>query len=262
MARKRDNLHVLPLIPGFRHWRPRRFQVFGVGGQKTGTHSLAAMFEHRHRAAHEYDADRHIGIVLASLQGRASDAAVADWYEARDKQLWLEADISHLHGRFVHLLPTLFPEARFILTLREIRSWLDSVFNQSLGRRANPQWTALRAAIYGAPHREHPEAERRLQDRGLYPLQNYIHSWAERIENVVGHVPPERLLLLRTEHLADQSSTLARFCDIDATRLPARAPHVYAAAEKFDLLSQIDPDYLEAKIRERCSAILSKYFSD
>src|SRR5262245_45459608 len=51
---------------------PRRFHAFGVGMPKTGTHSLAAVFE-RYRALHEPERIHFMQLIMARTNGEWSD---------------------------------------------------------------------------------------------------------------------------------------------------------------------------------------------
>ena len=58
----------------------------------------------------------------------------------RDRDRWLELDSSALNYFFLDIFVDRFPESRFVLTLREPLSWLDSVFNQFLQPDIEPHW--------------------------------------------------------------------------------------------------------------------------
>ncbi len=62
------------------HPRPMtgRRRLFGVGTGKTGTHSLAAIFERDHRAAHEAGAKELMEIIFAVAERTASSQDIRD----------------------------------------------------------------------------------------------------------------------------------------------------------------------------------------
>ena len=53
----------------------------------------------------------------------------------RDKALWLEMEASAFNVHVLDLLVQEFPHARFILTIRDCYSWVDSALNHQLGRK-------------------------------------------------------------------------------------------------------------------------------
>lgn len=261
MSSSRKIIKYYPKIPGYRLIRPRRCQVFGVGSPKTGTHSLTSIFERNFRVLHEAEAKREIELVLRHRQGLCRPGEIRQWFTDRSHRLWLDCDVSHLHGHFAADIAKAIPEAKFILTLREPRSWLDSAFNQTLGRPANDHWTSLRTSIYGAIPDRYPEQEKAMPALGLYPITHYLDRWAERIERVTAAIPQERLLILKTRELENSADRIADFCGVARELLSTREAHRFPAAKKAGVLDRIDKDYVDHLIHERCGALLQQYFT-
>lgn len=249
-----------PKIPGYRLIHPRRCQVFGVGSPKTGTHSLVSVFERHFRAMHEAEVKPEIELIIRHLNGRCRPGEIRQWFIERSHRLWLECDVSHVHGFFAAQIADAIPEAKFILTLREPRSWLDSAFNQTLGRPVNHHWAQLRTAVYGELPKRYPEQEKPLQALGLYPVAHYLDRWAKRIELVTAAVPPNRLLILQTRELKTSAERIADFCGVARQLLSADEAHRFPAAKKVGVLEGLDKNYVDELIQQRCSAILGKYF--
>src|SRR4051812_19368550 len=149
---------------------PRRFQAYCVGTAKSGTHSIAALLERRYRVCHEAEDDQMIDVVFAAAEGRMSDADVTRWLVKRDKRLWLEMDASQLNYFFVRQLATAFPDSKYILTIRDCYSFVDSFINHQLARPAPEHWRKLRDFRFKPEHYPPGEHERPLADRGLYSL--------------------------------------------------------------------------------------------
>jgi len=250
-----------PKIPGYRLINPRRCQVFGVGSPKTGTHSLVSIFEPHFRTLHEAEVKQEIDLYLRHQRGQCRPGEIGQWFVDRSRRLWLDCDVSHLHGHFAGEIADAIPAAKFILTLRHPRSWLDSAFNQTLGRPVNARWEAMRTAVYGPLPEVYPEQEKSLQALGLYPIALYLDRWAQRVENVTATVPQERLLVLKTTELKHSAERIADFCGIERRLLSANEAHRYTAAKKTGSLDTIDNDYLDSLIAQRCSAILEKHFA-
>ena len=250
-----------PKIPGYRLIKPRRCQVFGVGSPKTGTHSLTGIFENNFRALHEAEVKQQIELLLRHRKGLCHPGEIRRWFVDRSHRLWLDCDVSHLHGHFVADIAEAIPEAKFILTLREPRSWLDSAFNQTLGRPVGGLWAALRTAVYGEQPDRYPEQEKALQALGLYSISQYLDRWAERIERVTAAIPQEQLLILKTRELENSEDRIADFCGVDRQLLSTKEAHRFPAAKKAGVLDGIDKDYLEGLIHQRCGVLLQRYFT-
>src|SRR5262245_35407266 len=115
------------------HVMPRRFHAFGVGMPKTGTHSLAAVFS-RYRALHEPERRHFMGIIMERTKGNLSESGARERLRWLDRRLWSELNSSWTNYMLLDLLLDEYPRAKFVLTIRDCYSWLDSMLNELLGR--------------------------------------------------------------------------------------------------------------------------------
>jgi len=134
----------------FSRKKPRRFHVFGVGLPKSGTHSIARLFGIRYRSDHEPRAPMTNVMLVRWIEGSLTDGAFADFLRARDVRLNLEMEANHPLHHCTPLLVDLFPEARFILTIRDCYSWPNSEINQQLELRDSFPWGRLQQLRYEA----------------------------------------------------------------------------------------------------------------
>ena len=239
--------------------RPRP-RVYGVGAAKTGTHSLAAMFADRTRAAHEADAAQLIEMVLQRAR-TGDDGPLKALLVVRDHRRRLDIDVSHVNVYLVDLIETLFPDSRHIATVRQPMAWLDSFLNESLGRRAPTIWSRFRDFRFGSTLATAP-AEAALAERRLYPLAGYLGYWRVAVETVLTRVPPERRLLVETASLTTDAGRIARFCDVpDPDRVPAIV-HAYANRTRFAVLSRIAVPYLVDTAERLCGETARQVFPD
>ena len=132
---------------------------------------------------------------------------------------------------FVQEFVDQFPQAKFLLTAREPRSWLRSMSltNQHLNVRrfSNRQpERRLRELFFGPPNATYSRGEGELERLGLFPLDGYLGGWAAHYRRVLDAVPMERLLILRTEDLAISAGRLATFLSIprESIRRQAKPP--------------------------------------
>lgn len=129
--------------------RVRRAQVFCVGTAKSGTHSIASMFSGNVRKGHEKEALDFIDAFFLWQEKKITGREYRDWLVARDREIALEVDSSWFHGLIVDLLVSEFPNARFVLTIRDCYSWLNSEFKRVLHTPSQqPQRVKLRAFVY------------------------------------------------------------------------------------------------------------------
>ncbi len=240
--------------------QPRRTHVYCVGTAKSGTHSLEALFNGRLRVYHEADWKNLIGLILGVAEGRVSPEAFSRHLRARDRRFSLDIDSSQLNYFFVRELVELFPEAKFILTLRDPYSWLDSLFNHQLARRHPPyEWRRLRDLRFGSPH-AHPPEEHALEVRGLYTLDGYLSYWAAHNRRVLEVVPEDRLLVVRTDEITPRAEEIRRFAGVSHAAARPTKSHTYKALAKFGVLGDLDAEYLAGKISEHCAQLMGMYF--
>jgi hypothetical protein len=233
-----------------------RRRLYGVGTGKTGTHSLAAIFERDHRAAHEGGAKELMEIIFAVADGTAPRQDIRDHLVERDARLALDMDASLVNGEVVADLVALFPGSRYVLTVREPHAWLDSMANHSLAHETPPHWVRWRELRFRSAELTHPSEEAAWRDRGLYTLDGYLGSWARHNRMVLEAVPADDLLIVRTEDLADRLDELAGFCGVPAESLDHSRVHSFPAAGRFGALADLDPAYVDERIAHHCGALL------
>lgn len=122
-----------------RSLRGRKTHVYCIGAAKTGTTSIAQIYNKVYRTAHEPEVEQTTGCVMDYLSGRLSETECAKRLMARDKRLNLEMESSHPLGYFTPLLVSSFPDAKFLVTIRDPRSWIKSRINFHLNKTP-PEW--------------------------------------------------------------------------------------------------------------------------
>jgi hypothetical protein len=236
--------------------------AFCVGLGKSGTHSIAGMFRSSYRAAHEPETDELIEIILAELEGRMTTPAIAARLRRRDKRLWLEMDSSGLNGIMVGHLAALFPDAKFILTIRDCYTWLDSVINHYRTREGSEVWKRFWRAWHQESEHVYSSAEAVLQDSGLYPLGSYLKQWTIHNYGVLRAVPADRLLVIRTDRINDSAARLAEFLSIPLDTINVSQSHLFRRQMEIDILRRIDPEFVEEQVAQHCRELMATYFPD
>lgn len=111
----------------------RAFQAFCVGTPKSGTHSIANMFK-GYRASHEPNEVFMINLINRKAKGEMTDSDIIKILKSRDVSNWLEIESSHYLGGVIEQLIQVSSNAKYILTIRDCLSWMDSWFNHQLSR--------------------------------------------------------------------------------------------------------------------------------
>ena len=253
--------------------RHLRFKAYCVGMAKTGTVSLHIMFSKHYRSAHEPDRRVLVHKILAMANGKIDRNVLTSYIKHRDRRLGLEMDSSHLNYHLMnyHLIDILvseFPEARFILTIRDCYSWLDSATNFSLARPVfrDKHWSqrhlvALMRLRFRADELKHVKEEKVLAEHGFYTLDGYFSFWKEHNSKILATVPKEQLLVVKTSEINQRTQEIESFLQIPTGSLPIQV-RGNVAHKKFHILSKIDRDFLEEKANLHCKDLMDKYFPE
>jgi hypothetical protein len=250
------------VLPSFIQ-RHRKFQAYCVGTAKSGTHTIAGLLSHRYRTAHEPEDNATIDIILAAANGSINKREIAEFVRKRDKRLRLELESSHFNHFFIDILVSEFRRARFILTIRDCYSWVNSFINhQLMWGVSSDSWRKLRDFRFRPDKFNHARQEQILADHGLYTLDGYLSYWAAHNTRVLEAVPRDRLLVLRTNEIKRQAGKLAEFLNIPVESLDVTQTHSFQAKKDFGLLAEIDKGFLEQKVNAHCQELMSRYFPE
>lgn len=240
----------------------RRFQAFGVGMAKSGTNSIAGIFTRQYRVDHEPEGELMIRKIMAHRNGHLSQNQITRFLRKRDRRLWLEFDSSVLNFFVLSILIEEFPEAKFILTIRDCYSWLDSIINHQLGRELPRFWIPFLSFWFRPDKFRHSPQERAFAEQGLYPLDCYLTRWAEHNWQVIDTVPESRLLIIRTDEIVKQIPVIANFLGIPAESLNPQKSHLYKAPKRFNMLSRINRDFLDRSVNTHCGELMKRFFPE
>ena len=239
----------------------RRFQAYCVGLSRTGTHSLAHLCRANYRSRHEVN-EGLLDAICGRLDQSLDDSAVDRILQRRDGKLMLEMDSANQLVFVIEDLVRLFPQARFILTIRHVLPWLDSrIDNHRYWGPTRTQWLPTWEARYGRAA-GHPPEERVLAEHALFTLDGYLAGWTAHYRRVLASVPPDRLLVIRTHEIGRSLGEIADFLGIQAATLDARRTHQAPSVVRYRMLDQIDSSYLEGKIRQHCAELMARFFPE
>lgn len=237
-----------------------KFKAYCVGMAKTGTVSIHIMFSRNYQSAHEPESRFLIHKIVAFMEGRIDKAELTKYVKHRSLRLRLEMDSSHLNYFLLDILVNEFKEARFILTIRDCYSWLDSLINHQLFRTRAPYWHKLDQYRFKTDQFRHSQPEKVLADNNLYPLDSYFSSWKEHNTKVLTTVPKDRLLVVKTHEISHSIDKIQSFIGIDTPL----SSHIRknTVKKKFNILSQINKNFIEEKANTHCKELMNKYFPE
>ncbi len=243
--------------------RVRRAQVFCVGTAKSGTHSVASMFSKNVRTGHEKEALKFIDAFFRQKEGKITEREYRDWLAARDREMALEIDSSWFHGLIVDFLASEFPNARFILTIRDGYSWLNSEFKRVLHTPSRqPQRVRMREFVYNGAVTNYVPEEQVLKEMGLYPVDNYLARWAAHNEKVLATVPPECLLVVRTEQIGARAFEIADFAGLPRGTIRLQRTHEYRNPVQREIIRELNPKFVDQKVEQHCGPLMKRFFPE
>lgn len=245
-----------------RRLRPRRSQLFGVGMAKSGTHSIAEMFDDTVNARHEPEGRQLILKILEIAAGRMNAGEQRSYVRRRDRRLNLDVDSSQLNFFILEALVAEFKDARYLLTIRDPYSWLDSFINDSLRRQITPQWRRLRDLRFRPELFSHSNLEQVLKQKGLYTLDGYLSYWSMHNQRVLDIVSPDKLLVVRTDQISAKTAIIADFARLPRETVRMERSHAFQNPKKFDVLGQIEQAYLKDKVEQYCRPLMSRFFPE
>ena len=252
---------LLAETPVWRFFHPRRIHIYSIGLHKTGTSSIARIFEQSHRAGHEYHLEYTINLAFKKLQKKAPQDEVKRDLQRRDSWCRLECESNALLIYFASELAALFPEAKFICTVRSPKEWLRSAIDQQLNvsveSRKESNARTLRPWLYDVlPYEKYPEEERALAENGAWNLETYLDCWTDHYQRALS-LPKDRILFIRTRNISSSTDRIARFVGIDLKSLSSSDTHANRTKKKNDVLAQIDKRHIKEKIKTICEKTMS-----
>jgi hypothetical protein len=240
----------------------RKFHAYCVGSVRSGTSSMAGIFSACYRAEHEPHSKELLTIIPALQKGRISKQDFRKYVVYLDNKLQLELNSSFLNVWQLDIFLAEFPDAKFIFTIRDCYSWLNSFMNCLLSERARMpgEYTRFLNFIFGQGTYRYAKEERILKENGLYTLEGFLSYWAKINNTLLNSLPSSRVLVVKTHEISCSIQKIADFLDISPKTLDLSKSHLNKSAGDNKVLSKIDKDYLALKVNLHCKVLMDKFF--
>ena len=245
-----------PAEPSYIHHPPaRQFQAYNVGLPKTGTSSIWALFGH-YRSGNEFMERETVMQIVSWHDGTLSDTAFRAYLLQRDQEGGLEMDAASFNHLYLDLLVEMFPQAKFICTIREPYTWMNSYCKMLLRYRrlfatqnvAPPQWmTDYGRILFGTFTWDAFTSLDALQSQLATLADGFVRHWGEAHRRIFALLPRDRSLVLRTHELSAQLDALAQFVGVPRQTLTAMH-HRNANPDQSNVLQELDLAFFQ----ERC----------
>lgn len=241
----------------------KKFHALCVGTPKSGTHSVANLFP-TFRTRHEPDQIFMIYLMKKKKEGKISESELMRIFRSLDIAYWLEMNSSHYNGFFINELYSEFNNAKYILTIRDPISWLDSWFNHQLSRenyKSDTMFDLGRKLYYERGH-NYSIHDRFLEELNIFPIRSYFEFWNEHNKKILETIPKEKLMIVKTKNISSSIAEFSSFLNIAQDRICATESHSYKARKKHHILSKIDRNYLLDLALEICGDLNETYFPE
>ena len=232
---------------------PRRFHLIAVGLPKTGTTSLAFLFQ-PFRWGAEFLFAESVERLIAWRGGGLNREGMRRWLALRAEAGALEMDSASFNHYFLDIMVELHPAARFVYTRRDAVSWADSFLNMLLRNYRYlrgypwPEWQ-LALGRFMAPSFDPAQfASPAHLYFSLRPLAEELLSfYARETARIEAALPPERSLVIPTNSLSRSLDTLAEFAGVPRSALNTAGSHENRGQGKIPLVAALPelPDLLE-----------------
>ena len=239
-----------------------RVKAFCVGQAKSGTASIVGLLSAHYRVAHEPERAATLDLILRHANGELSDAAIREHLRERDARLNLDYDVAWANQFLVLHLLDVFPEAKFIVLIRDCYTWLQSIMGHLTVRDVPADVVAFLRWWFMPDRYPHGVEDRALADRGLYSVAAYLHAWNRHVDSCIGSIPAERRLVLRTNELGASHRRLAGFLGIPVTSLDVGHGHRNRGIPTEPLTSIAAPAYVDEMVRSICGTNMALHFPE
>jgi hypothetical protein len=248
----------------------RQFRIYNVGIPKTGTASIAGLFS-QYRTGHEFMFGETVEHIIAYYNGQIDTGPFKEYLRLRDYQGKLEMDSSSFNHYYLDILEEEFPDAKFIFTIRDCYSWLNSYLNMLLRWRKGHQTTRSKIPTWQIHYGRFKLGEfdpddfaspQVLKLRLPDMLDRFLRCWSEYNSRVLDRLPAERSIVIRTHEISESLVKLALFAGVAENRLAGVAKHSNYGPNKINLLRFIDRDLLEDRCNHYCSNLMNRMFPE
>jgi sulfotransferase family protein len=239
----------------------RRLDLCCCGLSKSGTHSIAGIFE-GYRSVHHPDSAVRLELAIRYVEGQLDRARAARTLRWRDRHLLrLEVESSSIAGTLIEPLVDACPEKKFLLTIRGVEAWCDSWIDHKINSppTASSRFAALDRAKLRAEDFTPTRHDAPFLARGLLPLACYFQLWTRHNARVLQTVPEERLLVVPTEEIGERISEIALFAGVPPSTLRPERAWLFKTPKKHRLLATLDPSYVTDTAERLCGALTERY---
>ena len=162
--------------------------------------------------------------------------------------------------RECHHLAAIFPNAKFIVLIRDCYTWLESITGHLVSRDVPDDVAAFLRWWFKPERYPHGPYDRGLAARGLFSVAAHLHAWNRHVDSCIESIPADRRLILRTHELAASHRRLADFLKIPLSSLHLAGGHRNRGARNEPITSFVAPEYIDERVSSIGGANMARHF--
>jgi hypothetical protein len=201
-------------------------------------------------------------MILRETRGEVDEPAFNSYLTERDRRLNLEYDIAWANQFIMAHLLTAFPNAKFVVLVRDPYTWLQSIVGHLISRDIPPDVRSFLDWWFRPERYPHTQQDHALEVRGIYSVAAFLHAWNRHIDSCTRVLPLERRLVLRTHEIGRSYSQLAEFLQIPLASLDPQSGHLNRSTWAGRLDSLLNVTYVAEMIGRICGDNMARYFPD
>jgi hypothetical protein len=231
----------------FRKLNTRKVHLYCTGMFKSGTHSIHNIFKKYCRSEHEPDNIELMNLYFRIASGRLSKKKLEKIVAKREKRLYLEMDSCGFNYLILDQLLKLYPEAKFIHTIRAPYAWLDSWINHDLNHDFMEITQRYFDENFMRDKIPYAKEEKVLKYLNLPTIDGMLSYWQNKNLSVLKKVPNNKLLVVKTKDISGNLDAILKFAGLSKIQDSVDS-HAYKAKKKHHILDRLDEKFVQQKL--------------
>ncbi len=249
--------------------RHRKFHAFCVGAPRTGTTSISGLFKGYYRSGHEVDPEVALKYAFDYREAKIDYSEFESFVVQRDETLFLEMDSSNHNYYLVPMILNTFPNAKFLIPIRDVLSWVDSYVDYGINNRLKAgtnvislQRTRMNNYRYENLHKKYSRWDAVLEKYDMPSIEAHLLFYQKHYDKLLKIVPESRRYVYRTDELDHHLNGICRFLKISPTTLSPSNLKLNQRSKKHGIVAGINPVFLQEKVDQYCGHLMRRFFPE
>ena len=249
----------------------RKIHGYCIGLPKSGTHSMAAVFRRNYRSQHEPAKFVLLKKIIEIDEKKLSCDEIKTFVRKREKILCLDFNSSAFNIYLADVLVAEFPASKFVLTIRDCYSWLDSCYNHLLStnfeKNHYKHFPAFINWMFETEKYEYKDEEKEVLGRATKQIDYRLPStecllkyWNSMNKKMIEAIPKNRLLIVKTNEIKSNLKHIAKFFTIPIESLDHTKTHQYKAHQNYNIVSKMSYNFVEMQANRYCRDLMDEFF--